>query len=114
MGTETLYQLIGNNPDIKHLLAELDETETYYKRIHIVDTAKSFFFSLLNKGLECPILLISRSTESASKLYFELQNWLTQHDSLYLLPNTSIIERKNNKFILDDLSAKLKILTLLS
>jgi transcription-repair coupling factor (superfamily II helicase) len=113
MSIENLYNIFDNQSELADLANDLQKPEGYYKKLRLLEAAKPSIISWLNNRLPFPILYITRSPETASQLYFNLQNWMADINSLYLLPELFAYQRDKPGFISDDLSARLKILNLL-
>jgi transcription-repair coupling factor (superfamily II helicase) len=112
MGFELVNNILENQSELRGLVTDLDKAKVYHKRIYLLEAAKPLFISWLNSRLSRPILFISRSVESAGQLYFDLQNWMPESSSLFLLPEIGNYQRENSRFNMEDLSVRLKILSL--
>jgi transcription-repair coupling factor (superfamily II helicase) len=110
MSIELIYKILEKQPELVDLLRGLNKTALFNKKVDLIQAAKPVLISWLNHGLNCPVLFISASQESAHQLYYDIQNWFLESSALYLLPETIDPSKENPRFNTDELSTRLRIL----
>ena len=110
MSIELIYKILEKQPELVDLLRGLNKTALFNKKVGLIQAAKPVLISWLNHGLNCPVLFISASQESAHQLYYDIQNWFPESSALYLLQETIDPSKENPRFNSDELSTRLRIL----
>jgi transcription-repair coupling factor (superfamily II helicase) len=113
MSIELIYKILENQPELTALLDGLNKAGSYNKKAGLLQAAKPVLISWLSHQSNSPILFIAASQESAHQLYYDIQNWVSESNDLYLLPEILNPDSDTQSFNTDEISTRLRILEML-